>query len=225
MTWVKICGTTSIEDARLAVEAGADALGFVFAESPRRIVPEAAQAIISELPKNVQKVGVFVNESAERIRALVTLAGLTAVQLHGDESPEFARQLFPWQRGRRICRIFKAIPVRAGFEADAQQFTKQDHTLDAMLIDVHSQAARGGTGQAFDWQLASSAAARLAICSKVILAGGLNPDNVAQAMQLLRPWGVDVASGVEREPGKKDPQKLRAFVAAVRQVDKEQSRP
>jgi len=224
MTWVKICGTTSLEDARLAVDAGADALGFVFAASPRRVTPETAQQIIAELPANVQKVGVFVNEPAERIRAIVAQAGLTAVQLHGDETPDFARQLFPWEGTRRTCRIIKAIPIRAGFEAQAEQFTKKEKTVDALLLDTHSPAARGGTGQSFDRQLASSAAPRLALSAKLILAGGLDPASVGSGIHLLRPWGVDVVSGVEREPGKKDPEKVRAFVAAVRQADKEQSR-
>ncbi len=220
MTWVKICGTTSIEDARLAVEAGANALGFVFAESPRRVTPEAAQQIIAQVPAGVQNVGVFVNEAAECIRAIVAQAGLTAVQLHGDETPEFARRLFPWQGARRSCRIFKAIGVRPGFEADAQQFTEHANTIDALLLDSSTESARGGTGKMFDWQLASTAAPRMALRSKLVLAGGLNPESVGSGIRLMRPWGVDAVSGVEREPGKKDEEKVRAFLAAVRQADK-----
>ena len=222
MTWVKICGTTSLEDARLAVEAGADALGFVFAESPRRVTAEAARAIIAGLPSQVQKVGVFVNEAAERIHAIVTEAGLTAVQLHGDESIEFARQLFPCQGSRRSCRIFKAIPVRSGFEARAREFIRGENKVDALLLDSYAESARGGTGRTFDWRLASAAAPRLR--SRLILAGGLDAMSVGEAIRLLKPWGVDVVSGVEREPGKKDPEKVRAFIAAVRQADKEHAR-
>ncbi len=220
MTWIKICGTTSIEDARLAVEAGADALGFIFADSPRQVTLENARAIIAELPGKVQKVGVFVNESAEGIHAIVAAAGLTAVQLHGDETPDFARQLFAAQGTRRSCRIFKAITVRAGFEATAQQFTMQEHTVDALLLDAHSSHARGGTGQTFDWQLASAAVPRLGR-TNLILAGGLTPESVGAGLRLMWPWGVDVASGVESAPGKKDPEKVRAFIAAVRQADQQ----
>jgi len=219
MTWIKICGTTSLEDARVAVEAGANALGFVFADSPRKVSPEAAQKIIATLPAAVQKVGVFVNESAEYIRAIVAQAGLTAVQLHGDEAPDFARQLFPWQGTRRNCRVFKAIPVRSGFEATAQEFTREANTVDALLLDSHSESARGGTGKTFDWQLASTTAPRLALRTKLILAGGLDAGSVGPAIRLMRPWGVDVVSGVESAPGKKDAEKIRAFIAAVREAD------
>jgi phosphoribosylanthranilate isomerase len=224
MTWVKICGTTSLDDARVAVEAGADALGFVFAEGPRQVLPAGAGAIIAALPAKVQKVGVFVNQPADLIRAVVVQAGLTAVQLHGDETPDFVRQLFPWQGTRRRCRILKAIAVRDNFEAAALPFTAE-HTVDALLLDAHSPSARGGTGQPFDWQTAASSIQKLSERCKLILAGGLNPASVGGGMRLLRPWGVDVASGVERAPGKKDPVKLRAFIAAVRQADKEPARP
>lgn len=219
MTWIKICGTTNLKDARVAVEAGANALGFVFAESPRQVLPAGAGAIIAALPANVQKVGVFVNQPADLIRAVVVQAGLTAVQLHGDEIPDFARQLFPWQGTRRTCRIFKAIPVRSGFEATAQEFTRDANTVDALLLDSHSESARGGTGKAFDWQLASTTAPRLALRTKLILAGGLDAGSVGPAIRLMRPWGVDVASGVESAPGKKDAEKIRAFIAAVREAD------
>ncbi len=224
MTWVKICGTTNIEDARLAVDAGADALGFVFAESPRQVTAEVARNIISAIPAHVQKVGVFVNQPVDLIHAVVIQTGLSAVQLHGDETPDFARKLFPWQGTRRRCRIFKAIPVRQDLEAAAQPFTQPEHIVDALLLDAPSPVARGGTGQAFDWQVASSAVQRLATNSKLILAGGLTPASVAGGIRLLRPWGVDVVSGVEREPRKKDPMKVRAFLAAVRQAEREQTR-
>lgn len=224
MTWIKICGTTSLGDARVAVEAGADALGFVFAEGPRQVLPAGAGAIIAALPAKVQKVGVFVNQPADLVRAVVMQAGLTGVQLHGDETPDYVRQLFPWQGTRRRCRIFKAIPVSGNFEAMVLPFT-EEHIVDALLLDAHSPLARGGTGQPFDWQLASSAVQRLSERCKLILAGGLNPASVSSGMRLLHPWGVDVASGVERAPGKKDPVKVRAFVGAVRQADKGKATP
>ena len=219
MTWIKICGTTNLEDARIAVEAGADALGFVFAESPRQVLAAGAGAIIAKLPARVQKIGVFVNQPADLIRAAVVQAGLTAVQLHGDETPDYVRQLFPWQGTRRNCRVFKAIPVRTGFEATAQEFTREASTVDALLLDSYSESARGGTGKTLDWQLASTTAPRLALRTKVILAGGLDAGSVGPAIRLMRPWGVDVVSGVERTPGKKDADKIRAFIAAVREAD------
>ncbi|MGH9577905.1 MAG: phosphoribosylanthranilate isomerase, partial [Terriglobales bacterium] len=203
------------------VEAGADALGFVFATSPRQITPEAAQAIIAGLPASVQKVGVFVNSSAEQIHAVVAQAGLTVVQLHGDETPNFARGLFPRQSARRSCRVVKAISVRPSFEAVAQQFVEGESSVDALLLDSYSPDARGGSGKAFDWQLVAATTPRLALRSRLILAGGLEPGSVGGALVLMRPWGVDVVSGVEREPGKKDPEKVRAFITAVRQADKE----
>ncbi len=219
MTWIKICGTTNLEDARAAVAAGADAVGFVFAPSPRRIAPTDAQRIIAELPPHVERVGVFVNESAERIREIVEEAGLTAVQLHGDETPAFAAGLFrvPGRTTRACRRVFKALGVGPGLEGGLRSFL-EGGSVDALLLDSarHADGPRGGSGLAFDWNRAQDFMPGLVTRIRVILAGGLEPANVTAAVRTLHPWGVDVCSGVERAPGAKDHDKLRAFIAAVR---------
>ena len=209
--WVKICGTTNLEDAQVAVEAGADALGFIFAESPRRVEPFVAGKIVRFLPESVEKIGVFVNETAERIREIVEEAGLTGAQLHGDETPEFAAGL----AGHGL-RVFKAIPVRGGFAARMIAFAEKGG-VDALLLDT-AAALRGGTGISFDWQAVAEYMPAHGGDIKVIIAGGLTCLSVTHAIRILRPWGVDVASGVEREPGKKDHAKVRAFVKAAQSV-------
>ncbi len=215
MTWVKICGTTNFDDARLAVEAGANALGFVFAPSPRQITPEQAREIIAQLPATVDKVGVFVNESAERIRDLAKAVGLTAVQLHGDEDVEFARALTAGSNGGGVLRVIKAVPVQGGFGARMRAFAERAH-VHAVLLDTAS-SLRGGSGQTWDWRSIAEFMPRQADERlRIILAGGLNPANARAAITFVRPWGVDVVSGVEREPGRKDPTKLQAFISAVR---------
>jgi phosphoribosylanthranilate isomerase len=220
MTWIKICGTTNLDDARAAVDAGADAVGFLFAPSPRRIAPEQARDIIAALPRHPEKVGVFANESPERICEIVEQAGLTAVQLHGDEPPDFPAALarVPGRISRARFRLFKALSVAPGFESELRAFAESG--VDALVLDSvrHAEGPRGGTGQAFDWNRAQDFMPAIARHVRIIVAGGLDPENVAEAVRLLRPWGVDVCTGVEREPGKKDHDKLRAFVAAVRSV-------
>lgn len=221
MTWIKICGTTNLEDARAAVDAGADALGFIFAPSPRRIDPEAARNIGAELPPRFEKVGVFVNETAEHIREVAAYAGLTAVQLHGDESVAFARGLregATLSADRARLRVFKAVAVAPGADGVLRSFAGSG-AVDALLLDSAprgADAARGGTGRSFDWGRAAVFVSGLASHPPLILAGGLSPDNVRIALQKLHPWGVDVCSGVECQPGRKDHDRLRAFVAAVR---------
>jgi phosphoribosylanthranilate isomerase len=221
MTWVKICGTTSLEDAQLALSCGADALGFIFAPSPRQIKPEAARKIVSELPPGVEKVGIFVNESAERTREVVDHVGLTAVQLHGDETEEFARNLVAG-RGEGAPKLYRVLTARAvvslGSETAFLWGSPQAVPYHAVLVDSGSSSRRGGTGVSFDWDDAKPVFEQLRRKCRLILAGGLSPDNVAQAMSVLRPWGVDVVSGVEREPGKKDPEKLKAFLQKVRSL-------
>jgi phosphoribosylanthranilate isomerase len=218
MTWIKICGTTSLEDARLSIDAGADALGFIFAESPRRIDASAAKKIISRLPEEVEKVGVFVNETAEKIREIVREVGLTSVQLHGDEDVNFIRALsedFP------RLRLYKALPASSRLKDALLEF-RGANAPDCILVDsAHvedGREKRGGTGRKSDWR--SLAAVLSGESRKWIIAGGLTPQNVAEAIQTFRPWGVDVVSGVERSPGKKDPAKLKAFVQAVRDAGK-----
>ncbi len=205
--WVKICGTTNLEDARVAVEAGADALGFIFAPSPRRISPKEAKRIIAELPKGVEKVGVFVNQKAEIILDTAETAGLTAVQLHGDESPELAREM-----RRNGLRAYKVLTLRA-LERGGDEFK---NAIDALFLDAGTAEKRGGTGKKFDWDDAAPFVRLLRRKVNVVIAGGLDPGNVPQAIELFRPWGVDVVSGVEREPGRKDHEKVRAFVKAAK---------
>ncbi len=231
MTWVKICGTTSQKDAEAAVSAGADALGFIFTSSRRRITPEAAQGIIATLPRTIDKVGVFSNDPAEFIEHIARTIGLNAIQLHGDESPEFARQLFRSPDGHSVdrakFRIFKAITVMPGVEGVLRKFSRE-FSVDGILLDSAvfrvasleqpAEQIRGGTGIPFDWRRAADFVPGLARKTRVILAGGLTPENVAEAVGILKPWGVDVCTGVEACPGQKDEQKLRDFVAAVRQA-------
>jgi phosphoribosylanthranilate isomerase len=222
MTWIKICGITNDEDARLALEAGADALGFIFTPSPRRVEPHLAREIISKLPPKVEKIGVFVNESPSKIREVVRECGLTGVQLHGGESDfETAQMLFPRSSGERK-RVYMAFSMKSLFTPGSGAATIRDpkwHSVfDAVLVDSGSATRRGGTGLTFDWTRSQPFIRELKKLYKVIIAGGLNPENAGRAIELFKPWGVDVASGVEREPGKKDPDKVRAFVAAVRGV-------
>jgi phosphoribosylanthranilate isomerase len=213
-TWIKICATTSVEDALASVAAGADALGFVFAPSARRVSPEQAQEIAPRLPGKIERVGVFVNESPELIRAIVEQVGLTAVQLHGEETPEFVASLFArGGRGRRV-EVIKTILANDQFETKLALFGRNREYVDSILVD-----SGAGSGKTFDWHKTHSLVAGHKM--RFIIAGGLNPENVGAAVQKFSPWGVDVVSGVEHEPGRKDPKKLQAFIAAVRKVDQQ----
>jgi phosphoribosylanthranilate isomerase len=204
MVWVKICGITNPEDAAAAVEAGADALGFNFWRPGRRyLAPEAAAAIIATLPPQIAKVGVFVDEEPAEVLAIARQAGLTAVQLHGSEPPEYLDRLGPYQK-------LKAFRVDDRFCAE----TLGRYRADAFLLDA-AGSTPGGTGARFDWR-AAIAAKRF---GRIILAGGLTAENVGEAVRQVAPWGVDVASGVECEPGRKDPRLLREFIRAVRQAE------
>jgi phosphoribosylanthranilate isomerase len=224
MVWVKLCAMTNVEDALAAAEAGADAIGMIFAPSKRRITVEQAKEIVIALPKTLEKVGVFSNHSASAIEEIASEAGLTAVQLHGDETPALAEQLFR-ANGRRVkIRVFKTIHVIDGqLPAQAPEFLG-DGIVDGLLLDtvVHDpitgRADRGGTGSTFNWKLAAEALPSLRRGTRLIVAGGLTPENVAGAIAQLQPWGIDVCSGVEREVGKKDPAKMRAFVTAAREA-------
>ena len=219
MVWVKICGTTNLEDAQAAVEAGADALGFVFAQSPRRISPHEAKGIVAALPRKVETVGVFVNQTAKVILATAEKAGLTGVQLHGDETLEFAHELqeFTGAAGIKL-RVYKAIAMKR-LTAGGLNFALPKGLIRAYVLDSGSWTKRGGTGKKFDWKQAAPLVRFVGGRFDLIIAGGLNPENVAKAIRLFRPWGVDVVSGVEREPGKKDHEKVRAFVKAAKGVD------
>jgi phosphoribosylanthranilate isomerase len=225
MTWVKICGTTNLEDALLAVEAGADAVGFVFYEkSPRNIDAKSARTIASALPKNIEKVGVFVDSDCVSIRGTVFEAGLTAVQLHGKVSWDSV-----WQDQRSAFESVgtsKLIPMIPGNALQDGGVFMSDLVREktfAVLIDSQMNGASGGSGVTFDWEAARVMVQGLSLRLPVVVAGGLTPSNVSDAMKLFQPFGVDVVSGVEASPGKKDPDKVRAFVKAVRDIDRKTS--
>lgn len=195
---VKICGITNAADALHAVCCGADALGFVFYErSPRCVAPGQVRDIIATLPPLVTVVGLFVNEKVEEIRRVADVCGLDVIQLHGDESPAMCLELIPY-------RVIKAVRLR---DADAPEDLDR-YPGGAILLDAYVPDRFGGTGHRCDWQLAS----RIARRRPTILAGGLDPGCVADAVRTVRPYGVDVSSGVERAPGVKDPQKVAAFI-------------
>jgi phosphoribosylanthranilate isomerase len=218
VTWTKICGITNLEDALTALDAGADALGFVFYEnSPREIDPKTARRIVGELPATIEKVGVFVNQTAESICARSDEAVLTAVQLHGsDQNPHIAD--FVMERRPHLKIIVGISMLQAEPERCAKMWRPE--VVHAFLADSGNFSTYGGTGVTFDWQTSSPSFEVIARLGRVVVAGGLNPGNVTDAIRILRPWGVDVSSGVEATPGKKDPRKVRAFVAAVRNGEK-----
>ena len=205
MVKIKICGITNLDDAMAAVDLGADALGFNFyKKSPRCIEPQRAAEIIAQLPPFVVPIGIFVNEKEDRIRETVSLACLQAIQFHGDETPEFCQ--------RFGSRVIKAFQVK-----NKESLKHMSHyRVSAYLLDSYREGVRGGTGTTFDWHLAVVAKT----FGRIILAGGLNPDNVAEAVRLVQPYGIDVAGGVEREKGIKDHVKLRTFIAEARRASR-----
>ncbi len=218
--WIKICANTSLEDAQLAVSAGANAIGFVFAESPRQVTRSQVKEIAPLLPKAIGRYGVFVDSSFEEILATVIECGLSGVQLHTTSDPSLASRLRKHfaaiPAGERLG-ILRVMHYAADFDTQLQKL-QQDHAADAVLIDSRTAKAVGGTGIAFDWRAAQTSFIRSAPRLRLIVAGGLRPENVADAIYTLQPWGVDVASGVEAAPGRKDPAKLKAFVSAVRRA-------
>ena len=214
--WVKICANTNLDDALLAAELGADALGFVFAESKRRVTAQQVARIAPHLPAGIEKVGVFHTHSAEEIVRAVQEAGLTTVQLHGGLDPALTEQLK--QQLPAINLIQTLHWVADGSEDSALAVAGQlekirsSGTTDRVLIDSRVGQATGGTGVTFDWKSAGQVFERYGRELKIIAAGGLRPDNLAEAIASMRPWGVDVASGVEAVPGQKDPEKLKSFL-------------
>lgn len=201
MVRVKICGITNLEDALMAVEAGADALGFVFfSGSPRHISPEEAAAIIRRLPPFVQTVGLFVNEEPATVNLVADRCGLDLVQLHGEETPEYCVAI------KR--RIIKAFRVKGSNTLD----DLPNYCVAACLLDAWSPAAHGGTGTTFNWEIAARAAAS----HRIILAGGLTPENVAEAVATVNPYAVDVSSGVESAPGRKDAGLVSCFIRSCK---------
>jgi phosphoribosylanthranilate isomerase len=218
--WIKICGNTSLEDALVAIEAGADALGFVFAPSPRRVTPAEVAAITPHLPAAVEKIGVFVDAALEEIVSTVQLCGLTGVQLHFDAEPGLPARLRERLGQKvRILRVIHFSAESAGQHAVRIAKYDQDPHVDAVLVDSRTAAAIGGTGLAFDWEAARATLFQDAIACKRIAAGGLTPANVAEAIAALRPWGVDAVSGVEAAPGRKDPAKVREFIRRARSAN------
>jgi len=203
---VKICGITRTDDALAAVEAGADAIGLIFAESPRRVTVEQATEIVRVLPPWVAAVGVFVNASAAAIAETVRHVGLTAVQLHGDEPPETVAALSGQVKVVKSFRIGGASDM-----ADAAAYLTRCRP-NACLVDSRVEGVYGGTGLLAPWDLVAEARETV---RPLILSGGLNPENVAEAIRVVRPFGVDTASGVESEPGRKDAQRVRRFVRAA----------
>ena len=203
MVCVKICGIGNLEDARASIDAGAHALGFNFyPQSPRYIEPSAARRIIEQLPASILCVGVFVNlPDAEQVKRVATEAGVQAVQLHGDESPEYCQEL-------KDLFVIKALRVNSEFEPDRAARYK----TEAVLLDGFSPVAYGGVGQRFDWSVAMRTRE---LVEKLFLAGGLNANNVVAAIKLVQPYAVDACSGLESVPGHKDMAKVRAFIAAA----------
>ena len=203
MTWIKICGITNLKDAMDAASLGVDALGFLFAPSPRMIGPYEAREIIGALPPAVEKVGVFVNENPDKVSRMAGFLGLDALQFHGQEPPEYCR--------RFSQRVIKAMGVKS--PESLKEMGK--YPFVSLLLDAFSKDRAGGTGKTFNWEWAYKFRQE----RDFILSGGLNPGNVYQAIHLLRPMGVDVSSGVEMTPGRKDLHKMMEFVKEVRKAD------
>ncbi len=200
MTRIKICGLTNLDDALLAVEAGADALGLVFADSPRQVSLAAAERIVVELPPLVSKVGVFLNSAWEEVATIAGRLRLDAVQLHGDEPPEDCQRL--------PCKVIKRFNIVETDTPERLRARMRRYRVAAYLLDPGA-----GSGRTFDWGVVRG------LPGPLIVSGGLNPENVGEAIRLLRPFAVDVSSGVEAEAGYKDPEKIKAFVQAVRDAD------
>ena len=220
MTFIKICGMTNLNDATAAIEMGADALGFILAESPRYVSPETVRDIISRLPNNKKYVGVFVNHPYKKVLWTKEFCKLDFVQLHGDElilddndiildDPES----YHFPKSQASC-VIKGLRVRP----DKPIPSSIDQKV-LLLLDTYSKTAHGGTGQTFDWQLAVDIASK----RKIMLAGGLNPENVSDAIKMVHPFGVDVSSGIELKKGIKNHDKMRAFINNIREVDKKES--
>ena len=207
MTRIKICGITNIDDALMSIDAGADALGFNFVPGTPRYLKDtiAAAKLIEQLPPFITTVGLFVNAAPELIQSIADECHLDMLQLHGEESPQFCQGF--------NRRVIKAVRIKD--ESSCSHLS--DYRVSGYLLDTYVKGALGGTGVAFDWQLAIKAKQY----GRIVLAGGLDPDNVASAVQQVRPYGVDVSSRVEASPGRKDPVKVRTFIQNVKEVDRE----
>ena len=215
--WIKICANTSLDDALLAAKSGADAVGFVFAPSPRRVTAEQAAAIVHYLPPAIEKIGVFVDASFEEIAPIVETAALTGVQLHF-APPDGLSTRLRLHFGTSL-RILRVVHFDNAETLDATALNDPD--ADGILVDSRTAKAVGGTGVAFGWDAARTGLFSNAGARSLIAAGGLSPTNVAEAITKLQPWGVDVVSGVESAPGVKDPAKVRAFIANARAASRD----
>lgn len=221
--WVKICANTSLEDARLAVEYGADAVGFVFAPSKRLVTPSQVAAITSDLPAEIERIGVFHAIDADETAAAIQTAGLTGAQLHREFDPKLVDALHA-RLGAGRASILQTVHWNVALTADEQHAHFLDQLaaiqrhggVDAVLVDSKTASESGGTGVRFDWKAAAAMLHDTGM--KIIVAGGLNPLNVADAITTMHPWGVDVASGSEASPGKKDPAKVREFIRNAKQA-------
>jgi phosphoribosylanthranilate isomerase len=231
MTWVKICGITNLEDALVAVEAGADALGFVFYEkSPRHVAAEKVRDIVFQLPPKLEIVGVFPGRTLNEIADILRTTGITSMQIYaGTHAPVSSRNETAESPNFRGIRTYLALAVsdckNPKVESDNVRsgqhgYSKEGCGIAAVLLDSGTSWQPGGTGRVFKWSDFISLSESLREWTNVIVAGGLHAENVAEAITTFRPWGVDVSSGVEAKPGKKDPEKVRAFIRAVRGVDK-----
>jgi phosphoribosylanthranilate isomerase len=213
VTRVKVCGLTELDDARLAVDLGAWALGMVFhAESPRAVDPGTAELVGAELRRKAEIVGVFVNWPLDELEHMADRASLSVLQLHGDEGPAYAREA----ARRTGCKVMKAVQAK---DATAVRRLGAYREVDLHMLDAHAEDLRGGTGGTFDWELARHRSSRIPL----VLSGGITPDNVEEAIEAVRPFAVDSASGTESEPGRKDEAKLRALFGAVARADSRQA--
>jgi phosphoribosylanthranilate isomerase len=204
MVKAKVCGITTPEDALAAASSGADAIGLVFAESPRKVSLEEAREIAAALPEGVLKVGVFVNEEPEEVLRIAREVGLDYAQLHGDETPETVTFL---REGG--VKVMKALRVRD----EGSLAAMEGYGADLVMLDAWSEKARGGTGERFDWALAKSLRGR----GNIVVSGGLNPENVREAISFFEPYGVDASSSLEEAPGKKNEERVRRFVSAAKE--------
>lgn len=222
MTWIKICGITNLEDALTAVEAGADALGFVFYDqSPRRVEVTTVREIVSELPERIEKVGVFVGADCDYVCGVVSETRLTAVQLQGKSAIESVwKDTRPTVACVGVSKVIAAMPGDSLKDGDVLIHQRPHEGIFALLLDAQTNGVIGGTGITFDWEATRGIVQTISLLVPVIVAGGLTSLNVGGAIKLFQPFGVDVSSGVEARPGKKDPARIRAFVQAVRRADK-----
>lgn len=206
MVWIKICGITNLPDALAAIALGADAAGFVFAPGKRQVKPEIVRMVVRNLPPRIAKVGVFVNKKIGLVQEIADFCGLTAIQLHGEESAAYCSLLSGYE-------VIKAFRIQDSLPEGQMRTYLKKQVIQKILLDTYLPDQLGGTGKTFDWKLA---ARQEWLQLPVIIAGGLNPENVNEALRLTRPFGVDVSSGVEKAPGQKDLLKLKSFIENAR---------